>query len=106
MNGMMLSFFRFMWSISLLPELIREARWWTVPSTSGCPWGGIILFVVCAFTCGCCCGACIGVILISRSCRDFLVRLLGVLLVSFHPSADYLQQGSLELRRRFQQYRA
>lgn len=106
MNGMMLSFFRFMWSISLLPDLIREARWWSLPASSGCPWGGILLVVVCTFGCGCICGACLGVVVISRTCRDFLVRLFGALVVSFHPSVDCFQQGPLELRRRFQQYRA
>ena len=52
----------------LLPDLLREFRVWSIPSSS-CPWGAIGLVVLLVWLAGCCCGAALASLVLSIHCR-------------------------------------
>lgn len=54
-----------------LPDLLREVRVWSLPSSS-CPWGAVGLVVVLVWLIGCCCGATFAALALSVQCRRIL----------------------------------
>lgn len=97
--------FRFMWDSPIFPSILRELRFWVVPS-SQCPWGFILLGLLITFCCGCCLGICLGALVASQACRRLAWQILGVVLQAVQPSVPWVEQGTGALQRRFSQYRA
>ena len=70
---------RFMSWWGLLPEVLRELRWWSAPTS--CPWGGVALVILVVGSCSCIFGFCLGAFTFNPFCRRVLASLARTWLV-------------------------
>ena len=93
---------RLMWA-DLVPEILRELRFWSAP-TAGPNISLLILLALFAFICGCCAGALCCGLLLSQHLRQLASYLLRTLLLIFEGQVVAREPGR-RLARRFSEYR-
>ena len=73
---------RMLWQ-TLLPDLLRETRFFLSPSS--CPWGAFGLILVISSLAACCCGFILGGVVFSNQCRRITAFAARALLASLAP---------------------
>ena len=73
---------RMLWQ-TLLPDLLRETRYFLSPSS--CPWGAFGLILVISSLAACCCGFILGGVVFSNQCRRITAFAARALLASLAP---------------------
>ena len=83
----------------LLPEVLKELRWWG--SASGCPWGaiGLTLFLCCGVSW--ICGFCLSAIVFSPHCRRILAHIARLVALNLQPA---VVPAHSEVQRRLAEY--
>ena len=82
----------------LLPEVLRELRWWSAPTT--CPWGAVVLVILVASSSCCLLGFCLGALTFNPFCRRLVVNCARALLVG----ADGDRALQVSVRSRLAEY--
>lgn len=95
-----LSGFKHMHFGSLLPEVLREARWW-LSSTTTCPWGAIAFLVLLLAIWSFVIGFVVGAVSFNSYCRRCLLQLARACIAGFETEAGPV----VDLRHRLARYR-
>ena len=82
----------------LVPEVLRELRWWSAPTS--CPWGAVLLVVLLVCSCSCIVGFCLGALTFNPFCRRLAFNLAKVCLVGVEGE----RTGTVNLRSRLAEY--
>lgn len=82
----------------LLPEVLRELRWWSVPTS--CPWGAVALVILLVGSCSCIFGFCLGALTFNPFCPRLAVNFARACLVGLESERSV----HLNLRSRLAEY--
>ena len=86
----------------LLPEVLKELRWWG--SASGCPWGAIGLTLILCCGVSWICGFCFSALVFSPQCRRILAHIARLVAFQLQPVAPPAAPVNLDLQRRLAEY--